>query len=72
MILLAGLTLAVLPKILVCVLILAIFLAALHYIINKFFPEPIRGYAWGVVIVVAAIVIIMLLLGLVGMGPSLL
>lgn len=60
MLLLAGI--ASLPVILIYVLIIGIFLAVLYYIISKFFPEPIRGYAVAIVVVVAAILLIYLLL----------
>ncbi len=68
MILLAGI--ASLPIILVYVLVIGIFLAVLYYIITKFFPAPIQGYAIAVVVVVAAIIIIWLLLSLVGAAPA--
>lgn len=68
--LLTGLSIAALPTILIYVLVLAIFIAALYWIINKFFPEPMRGYAIGVVIVIAAIIVIYFLLSLVG-APAL-
>jgi hypothetical protein len=67
--LLAGI--ASLPAILVYILIIGIFLATLYFIINRFFPEPMRGYAVGVVVVVAAILLIYLLLQFVGGGASL-
>lgn len=66
LILLSGLSIAMLPMILIYVLIIAIFIGALYWVINKFFPEPMRGYAVGVVIVVAAIVAIYFLLSLIG------
>ena len=60
-----------LPMILVYVLVIGIFLAVLYYIITKFFPEPIRGYAVGIVVVIAAIILIWFLLSLVGVAPNL-
>lgn len=60
MLLLAGI--ASLPVILIYVLIIGIFLAVLYYIISKFFPEPIKGYAVAIVVVIAAILLIYLLL----------
>jgi hypothetical protein len=68
--LLTGLTIANLPVILIYVLVVGIFLAVLWYIITKFFPAPIAGYAVAVVVVVAAIILIYLLLSFVG-GASL-
>lgn len=67
LLLLAG-GIASLPVILVYVLIIGIFLAVLYYIITKFFPEPIRGYAVAIVVVVAAILLIYMLLQFVGSG----
>lgn len=67
--LLAGM--ASLPTILIYVLVAGIFLAVLYYIITKFFPEPIRGYAVAIVVVVAAIILMYLLLSFVGQAPSL-
>lgn len=58
-----------LPVILVYVLVIGIFLAALWYIISRFFPEPIKGYAVAVIVVVAAIILIWFLLSLVGKAP---
>ena len=69
MLLLAGI--ASLPIILVYVLVVGIFLAVLYYIITKFFPEPIRGYAVAIVVVIAAIILIWLLLSFVGAAPAL-
>lgn len=60
-----------LPVILIYVLVIGIFLAVLYYIITKFFPEPIRGYAVAIVVVVAAILLIYFLLSFVGSVPSL-
>lgn len=60
-----------LPVILIYVLVIGIFLAVLYYIITKFFPAPIAGYAVAVVVVIAAIIIIWLLLSLVGGAPAL-
>lgn len=71
LLLLTGLSIAALPTILIYVLVIGIFLAVLYYIITKFFPAPIAGYAVAVVIVIAAIILIMLLLSLVGSGPTL-
>lgn len=65
------LQLSSLPVILVYVLIVGLFLAALYFIITRFFPEPIKGYATGIVIVIAVIVLIIFLLGLVGQAPRL-
>ena len=62
---------ASLPAILIYVLVVGIFLAVLYYIITKFFPAPIAGYAIAVVVVVAAIILIWLLLSLVGAAPAL-
>ncbi len=62
---------ASLPVILIYVLIIGIFLAVLYYIITKFFPAPIAGYAIAIVVVIAAIIIIYLLLSLVGGAPAL-
>lgn len=59
-----------LPVILIYVLVIGIFLAVLYYIVTRFFPEPIKGYAIGVVIVVAAIILIWFLLSLVGKTSS--
>ena len=64
--LLAGLSVAALPTILIYVLIVGIFLAVLYYIITRFFPAPIAGYAVAVVVVIAAILLIYFLLSLVG------
>lgn len=69
LLLLAGI--GSLPVILVYVLVIGIFLAVLYYIITKFFPEPIRGYAVAIVVVIAAIILIYLLLSFVGAGTSL-
>ena len=55
-----------LPVILVYVLVIGIFLAVLYYIITKFFPEPIKGYAVAIVVVIAAIILMLFLLSLVG------
>ncbi len=60
-----------LPVILVYTLVIGIFLAVLYFIITRFFPEPIRGYAIAIVVVVAAIILIWLLLSLVGSAPAL-
>lgn len=68
MLLLTGI--ASLPIILVYVLIIGIFLAVLWYIITKFFPEPIKGYAVAIVVVIAAIILIWFLLSLVGAAPA--
>jgi hypothetical protein len=62
---------ASLPTILVYALVIGIFLAALYYIITKFFPAPIAGYAVAIVVVIAAILLIYLLLSLVGQAPNL-
>lgn len=69
LLLLAGI--GSLPTILVYVLVIGLFLAGLYFIINKFFPEPIKGYATAIVIVVAIILLIIFLLSLVGTGPRL-
>jgi hypothetical protein len=55
-----------LPMILIYVLVVGIFLAVLYYIIMKFFPDPIKGYAVAIVVVIAAIILIYLLLSFVG------
>lgn len=60
-----------LPVILIYVLVIGIFLAVLYYIITKFFPEPIKGYAVAIVVVVAAILLIWFLLSFVGAVPNL-
>lgn len=60
-----------LPVILIYVLVIGIFLAVLYYIITKFFPEPIRGYAVAIVVVIAAIILIWFLLSFVGALPNL-
>lgn len=60
-----------LPVILIYVLVIGIFLAVLYYIITKFFPEPMRGYAVAIVVVIAAIILIWFLLSFVGVAPSL-
>lgn len=60
-----------LPVILIYVLVIGIFLAILYYIITKFFPEPIRGYAVAIVVVIAAIILIWFLLSFVGAAPNL-
>lgn len=62
---------ASLPVILVYVLVIGIFLAVLYYIITKFFPAPIQGYAIAIVVVIAAIILIWFFLSLVGAAPSL-
>ena len=67
--LLAGVS--ALPIILIYVLVIGIFLAVLYYIITKFFPEPIKGYAVAIVVVIAAIILIYFLLSLAGSAPSL-
>ena len=57
---------------LVWLLIGAIVLAAAYWIINNVIPEPMRRWAWAVVIVVAAIFLITyILLPLAGRGGSL-
>lgn len=69
LLLLAGIS--SLPVILIYVLVLGIFLAVLYFIINRFFPEPIKSYAVAIVVVVAAIILIWFLLSLVGGAPVL-
>lgn len=64
LLLLAGL--ASLGPILVAVLIIGLFLAGLYFIINHFFPEPFRGYAVAVVIIIAIIILIYVLLPFAG------
>lgn len=68
LLLLTGLGVANLPVILIYTLIIGIFLAVLYFIITRFFPAPIAGYATAVVVVIAAIILIYVLLSFVGGG----
>ncbi len=56
MLLLAGV--GSLGPILIAVLIIGLFLLGLWYIITTFFPEPMKRYAWGVVVIAAIIILI--------------
>jgi energy-converting hydrogenase Eha subunit B len=63
--------LAALPglvALLIYVLIAVLVLSLIYWLINRFCPEPIKGYAVAVVVVVATIFLIWFLLSLVGGG----
>ena len=49
---------ASLGPILVALLIICLFLAGVYYLITKFVPEPMKGYAIAIVVVIAIIVAI--------------
>jgi len=68
-ILLAGLALGSLASLLIYVLIAVIVLSVIYWLINKFAPEPIKGYAIAIVVVIAVIFLIYFLLQMVGGAP---
>jgi hypothetical protein len=65
MILLASLGIV---SILVYVLIAVIVLSVIYWLIAKFIPEPLKGYATAIVVEIAVIFLIWFLLGLVNRG----
>lgn len=65
LLLLAG-GLSSLGPILIAVLIIGLFLAGLWYLINTFFPEPMKRYAIAVIVIIAIVLLIYLLLPFAG------
>lgn len=70
MILLLALAFPPLITFLIYLVIAVLVLSIVYYVINKHAPEPIRGWAITIVIVIAAIFLIYFLLSLVGRGGS--
>jgi hypothetical protein len=55
-------------QLLVYVLIAVIAISVIYWLITRFVPEPLKGYAVAIVVVIGAILLIYLLLGLVNGG----
>lgn len=70
LLLLAGLSLAQLPMILLYLLIIVIFLALVGFILSKL-PAPINAYAWWVVVVIGGIILLYFLISLASGGAVL-
>ena len=62
--LLAGTALAAIPHLLIVLLVVCIAIGVACFVINKFVPRPLNGYAIAALVVVGAVVLILELLKL--------